>query len=188
MATDRKSIFWKLSASVEREGDTIRIRLNPGPSGDIFKTLKEYKITNISDEEKTYLKRIIKNNYIICEETILGSASKDDSKIVAIIQSLHIARKVNRDRWKVDMDYIKTQFAKDKQVQAMKKNNKKGKDGVKKGGKFGNNNKQQQKPKNSKFSPAIRKYNRMDDNGRGSTVPKPATIKRKIIIKRKATD
>lgn len=186
MATDRKSIFWKLSASVEREGDVIRIRLNPGPSGDIYKTLKEYKITKVSDEENLYLKRIIKNNYIICEEKIPGSASKDDSQIVSIIQSLHIARKVNRDRWKIDVDYLKTQFAKDKQKQIEKKN--KGQAG-KKGGKFGNNKYQNNKPKD-KFSPAQRKYNRMSEGmvaGEGSTVPKPTAPKRKVIIKKAKT-
>lgn len=186
MSIDRKSIFWKLSARVEREGDTIRIVLNPGPSGDVYKTLKEYKITKISDEENLYLKRIIKNNYVICEEKIPGSMKRTDSEIVAIIQSMHIARKVNRDIWKVDMDYIKTQFAKDKQKQIEKKN-KAQTTGGKKGGKF-NKNKPQNNSKQDKFSPAQRKYNRMSEDTvseKGSTVPKSVTVKRKVIIKKK---
>lgn len=179
---NRKSIFWKLSARVEREGDVIRIVLNPGPSGDVYKTLKDYKITEIPEEEGLYLKRIIKNNFIICEEKIKNSSSKSDQDIVKIIQSLHIARKVNRDRWKVDVDYIKTQFAKDK---APKPQPKKPMNKGKNAGKFNNNNQDRRGYKTQKstdkFSPAQRKYNRMDNSN------KPAVVKKKVkkvLIKR----
>lgn len=174
MTIDKKSAFWKLSARVEREGDVIRLILNPGPSGDVYKTLKEYKITQVSDEDNLYLKRIIKNNFIICEEKIKGSANKSDKDIVSIIQSLHIAKKVNKDRWKVDMDYIKTQFAKDKFVSKKKKPSNLNKNK----GKFDNKNKQ-----NRQFSPAQHKQNNTSANYEGF---RPNTG-HKVIIKPKST-
>lgn len=181
MTTDRKSPFWKLSARVEREGDVIRLVLNPGPSGDIYKTLKEYKITQISEEDNLYLKRIIKNNFIICEEKIKGSANKSDKDIVSIIQSLHIAKKVNKDRWKVDMDYIKTAFAKDKEQQQKKKKmvNLNKSDKPKGKSKFDPN-----KKPHGHFSPAQHKYNNTTTSltANAPTGPKPM---HKIIIKSK---
>ena len=180
MTTDKKSPFWKLSARVEREGDVIRLVLNPGPSGDIYKTLKEYKITQISEEDNLYLKRIIKNNFIICEEKIKGSANKSDKDIVSIIQSLHIAKKVNKDRWKVDMDYIKTAFAKDKEQQRKKKKMVNLNKSDKPKGKFNPN-----KKPHGHFSPAQHKYNNTTSSPTVNT-PTGSNPTKKIIIKSKS--
>lgn len=120
----KDSVIWKLNCSLisensKKEGmKTVTLVMNSGPTGNVFKTLKDKKIS-ISEDEKKILKRIVMSKMIIAKQDFKNDVPL--KQIEHILQSARILRKVGKNTYKADYDFVRSKFDKDLPRKTFKK-------------------------------------------------------------------
>lgn len=183
----KESAIWKLNCSLisensKKEGmKTWVLVMNSGPTGNVFKTLKDKKIA-ISEDERKILKRIVASKMIIAKQDFKNDIPL--KQIEHILQSSRILRKVGKNAYKADYDFVKSKFSKDLPRKTFKKPF--NKDSKNKGSFNRNNERKFDANKKPRYSGSAAQ-NKINNKPRfGGSITSTGTGKKKFIIKKEA--